>query len=329
MQLGIRTQLAAASAALGAVLGLLEIYSLQLQLPLADQAPFAPYSIQYLVVAWASLAVTYPVTVLLFYFLGKRLSSGFVTGGDLIAIYGGALLGMLVGLNVLWFFLKNWTAFALSLSYAYAPSASLSFLFIAFSGFALSNLTRTDGGSGGPTRGILVPLVAAAFGLFLSFYTGTLALSSELVLNLGFATIFGLLPLVAVVVSFPLELAVFYYLGRRFPISGRTFRYFGLLFVGLYLGTIVGSVAAVALFGQNAWTILPGQGTYTVREGIPYQDVALSLQLLLQSLNPIGSLPFFPFFAMSLSRTARPSTMSSGMAPESSPGSEVQAPSGT
>ena len=102
----------------------------------------------------------------------------------------------------------------------------------------------------------------------------------------------------------PVELVVFYYLGRRYPITGRTFRYFGQLFLGLYVGSIIGALASVALFGQSSWSLAPGTGSLSFSNGVIYQNVAPSLQVLLDSLNPIASLPFMSFFAMALSRTA-------------------------
>jgi hypothetical protein len=104
------------------------------------------------------------------------------------------------------------------------------------------------------------------------------------------------------VFGFPVQLVVFYLLGRRYPVNGRTYRYFGLLFAGLYVGSIIGAVLSVALFGQSSWVFPAGQSSSAFRDGILYQNVAPSLLVLLESLNPISSLPFLPFFAMSVSR---------------------------
>jgi len=288
-----------ASVALGVLLGFLGAY---LEATPMIFLPQSGYSASYLVTSYATLAVTYPVTVFVFYIIGKRRPSGFITGGNLLAIYGGALLGEILGQTIFGFLPLGGIPIGLPYSYVAAFSGSLNFLFIAFCGFALSNLSNLGVSSTNAGRGTLVAsLVALAFGVEGSLYLGTLSLNSSWLLNIQLESTFILL---TVVVSLPVQLVVFYYIGQKYPISGRTFRYFGRLFVGLYAGTFIGAVVALALFGQNSWVLAPGQGSWTLADGIIYQNVAPSWQVLLESLNPIRSLPFLSFFAMSLSRTA-------------------------
>lgn len=247
--------------------------------------------------AYAALIVTYPVTLGVFFLIGKRGQSGYITGGNLLAIYGGALVGEILGQTISGILSSSFPSFNIPLSFTIAPGNSLSFLFVALCGFVLSNLSRADAGPSSPGRGpLVVSLVAFAFGA-----EGSLDLA-EITLNGGSISPvqFGLLSLVL----FPVELIVFYYLGRRYPITGRTFRYFGQSFVGLYIGSVCGAVLAVALFGQSSWSLAPGQGSLSFSNGVVYQNVAPSLRALLESFNPLGSLPILPFFAMSLSRTA-------------------------
>lgn len=265
--------------------------------------------------AYAALIVTYPITLVVFYLIGKRCQSGYITGGNLLATYGGALVGEILGQTITGILSSSFPSFNIPLSFTIAPGNSLSFLFVALCGFVLSNLSRADAGPSSPGRGpLVVSLVALAFGA-----EGSLDLA-EITLNGGSISPvqFGLLSLVL----FPVELFVFYYLGRRYPITGRTFRYFGQSFVGLYIGSVCGAVLAVALFGQSSWSLAPGQGSLSFSNGVVYQNVAPSLRALLESLNPLGSLPILPFFAMSLSRTA-----SKALNPEGEHGSGADASS--
>jgi hypothetical protein len=301
-RLGTRSLLALASVAFGVLLGFLRAYSIGLETSPTNFQPLSGYSASSIAAAYATLAVTYPVTVFVFYIIGKRHRSGFITGGNLFAIYGGALLGEILGQTIFAYIPLGSIPFGLPYSFVIAFSGSLSFLFIAFSGFALSNLSNLSVGSINTGRGTLVALlVALAFALEGSLFLGTLSLDSSWLSNIQLESTYTLLSLI---VSLPVQLVVFYYIGRKYPISGRTFRYFGRLFVGLYAGGFIGAVVALALFGQSSWVLAPGQGSLSLVDGIIYQNIAPSWQVLLETLNPIRSLPFFSFFAMSLSRTA-------------------------
>jgi len=304
MGLGTTTRLVLASAILSTLMGILDVYFLLDVSPV----PQSGYSPQTLAVAYASLVLTYPITVVVFYAIGRRRPTGFITVGNLFAIFGGALLGEILGQTLFSFFpLSSVSSAPLLFNIVSAPSSSLGFLFIALSGFALSNLSHAGSGSVNPGRGALVASIAAlAFGTVGSLLGGVVSLNiSQLGTQLGYLLVD--VSASSVIISFAGQLLVFYYIGRKYPISGRTFRYFGQLFLGLYAGSIIGTVASVALFGQNSWTLPPGQGSLGLENGIVYQNTAPSLRLLLQALNPIGSLPFLSFFAMSLSRTAPPS----------------------
>ena len=242
------------------------------------------------------MIVTYPVTIAVFYLIGSRRRSGSITGGNLLVIYGCALLGEILGQTIGTFLSSTNISFGLPLSYTTAPVNSLDFLFIALGGFALSNLSRPSAGSSSPGSGpLVVTLVALAFAAVGSFSLAGITLSADSMPAFQMSL---------VILSLPVQLVVFYYLGRRYPVSGRTLRYFGQLFVGIYIGSIVGAVAAVALLGQGSWTLPPGQGSLSFSNGVVYQNVAPSWRALLESLNPIGSLPIVSFFAMVLSRTS-------------------------
>lgn len=295
------TRLAWASLAIGAVLGFLGAYSLWFELqPLIIHG--GGYPIAQLASAWASLIVTYPVTVFVFYMIGRRPSSGFRTGRSLFVIFFSSLLGQVLGQVLFSVIPKGGASFGLPFSLAAAPPGSLNFLFVAFSGYALSNLSRQEGAPASKPRMIVLFLVAVAFGLEGSFAYGFLVLGTP---SLGFALL-GELALVAAVVSLPLAFLVFYYVGRRATVEGHTFRYFGYLFAGLYVGGLIGAAVSVVLFGQAFWFIPPGQQTLSLIDGVVYQSVPPSLAVLFVYLNPIRSLPFLPFFAMSVSRTSRP-----------------------
>jgi len=305
MRLGTTTRLALASAILSTLMGILEVYFLLGVSPV----PQSGYSPQTLAVAYASLVLTYPITVVVFYAIGRRRPTGFITVGNLFAIFGGALLGEILGQTIFSFFpLSSVSSAPLLFSIVSAPSSSLGFLFIALSGFALSNLSHPSSGSVNPGRGVLVASIAAlAFGTVGSLLGGVVSLNISRLSNTQLGYLLFDVSASSVIISFAGQLLVFYYIGRKYPINGRTFRYFGQLFLGLYVGSIIGTVASVALFGQNSWALPPGQGSLGLENGIVYQNTAPSLKLLLQALNPIGSLPFLSFFAMSLSRTAPPS----------------------
>ena len=262
--------------------------------------PPSGYPLSFLAATWASLAVAYPVTAYVFYLIGKHPSPGFRTGRSLFVIYFSSLLGQVLGATLLFPF--GGGRLGVPYSYAFSPSTSLSLLFVAFSGFALSNLSHPDANPAERLKGTrLVPLVALAFGLDGGLVYAAFSLSMSRALSFFADEVYTLNFAIAIPVTF----VVFYYLGRRFSVAGHTFRFFGLLFVGLYVGEVVGTIVSVALFGQASW-VPAGPGVTSWSNGVAYTNIAPSLQLILESLNPIGSLPFLPFFAMALSRTSRP-----------------------
>ena len=297
--LGTTTLLSSASLAIGVPLGLLYVYSTGLGLSSASMITVSGYPVSTLAAQYTTLALTLPVTLAVFYMIGRRCRSGYVTGGNLLAIYGGVLVGEILGQTtaaIAGISSSSGITSGPPLSFSVAPYNSLSFLFVAFSGFALSNL---PGAGTGPTslgRGPLLTTFAAfVFGAEGSLYLGAITLNGGLVSIYQFSLLY--------VIAFPAQLVAFYVLGRRYPISRRTFRYFGQLFLGLFVGSAVGGLVSVALFGQNSWTVAPGSGSLSFVEGIEYHNVAPSLQVLIEALNPLASLPFISFFAMALSRT--------------------------
>ncbi|HEV2139159.1 MAG TPA: hypothetical protein VGR53_09985 [Nitrososphaerales archaeon] len=296
--------LAVASISLGTVLGLLEAYIFAFPITLLTEPLPMGYPTEYLAAHWLSLAVSFPVTVLVFYVIGKRQASPFRAGRSILTIFGGALLGEILGQTVFFFLPQSNPLVGFPYFYVSAPSSSLGFVFIAFSGFALSNLSH--GATNAGTRGkfMLVALTSMVFGVLAGFLNGGFSLLSRLGFN---AQLFGIISLLSLAIAFLGRFAVFYLIGRRVPVNGHTFAYFGLLFVGTYIGSVVGAVASVALFGQAYWTLAPGERTSNMIEGFVLVNTPPSLLVLLEALDPIASLPFLSFFAMSISRTGNTS----------------------
>jgi len=277
------------SIGLGAASGLLQEYNLSYGLP-----PGGPTTAD-LVVIWASMAVSYLVTPLAFYLLGRRDLPGFTTTRGLLLVYAGSIIGQVVAQTPLVLLqIGNFLA-PLPFTYVSDFSSSLLLLFTAFSGLALARL-RSGQTHAGFTL-FALPLVALALALpsNLLFGYGELAIQGTGVIYTG------LISLGLVVISFPVQLFVFYYIGKRTSLRGRAFRAFGWLFLGAYVGAVIGTGLAVGLFGQARWATPAGETT-SWQNGIVYTDMAPSLVALLQALNPIGALPFFSFFAVTLSQ---------------------------
>lgn len=301
--MGRETLLAVSSASLGIALGLLGDYSFTLQTSGFGLNPPSIYPTLYLVVTWASLALAYPVTVLVFYAIGSRQPSALRVGRSLFVIYGSFLLGEILSQTIFEFFLTAGFAppFGFPFVIVFDLTGSLGFLFVAFGGFALSNLHHGEEFPSGSGWRKLVPITALAFGFVFSVVGDTFSLQAYSAFDPMQFVFFGAF----IASNLPVTFVVFYLLGRRVPVDGHSIRYFGLLFLGSYFGSILGAVVSVALFGQGSWTLPQGQESSSIVNGVVYFSTPQSLQLLLESLNPIGSLPFLPFFAMSISRVGR------------------------
>src|SRR5713101_2063911 len=85
--------MAVVSVSLGIALGFLEAYTIAFPATHLSELPPIAYPTEYLAAYWLSLAVSYPVTVLAFYAIGKRQASPFRAGRTILTIFGGALLG--------------------------------------------------------------------------------------------------------------------------------------------------------------------------------------------------------------------------------------------
>lgn len=205
-------------------------------------------------------------------------------------IYGGALLGEILGQTFFFLLPLGNALFGLVLIAATAPGLSLGFLFIALGGFALSNLSHQEGDPVEFAGRLTVPLAAFVVGTVGSLLLGALSLQGAV----SSTEFVGLIALLAVLLSLPVQFFVFYFIGRKVPVNGHTFRCFGLLFVGGYVGSVVGTVVSVAVFGQASWVVQAGTAYLYLVNGIVYLNTPLSLQLLIESLNPIASLPSLP-----------------------------------
>lgn len=291
---GTVARMTVASAAIGAVLMPLELATYGLVTTTGSFRP-AGGSLGSLLLDWAALAVTFPVTVLAFYFIGKGPGVRDKVGTGLVGIYLGSLGGELAGGSALVLLTRSSPLAGAELLGGLSFSLSLEFVFIAFSGYALSSLSRPGEGTPGMTHRLrLAPCAALIFGLEAGL-TSPIALqsiSSETMVLTGYLTFANF------VLGLPVEFVVFYYIGKRERIRGRTVRAFGYLFAGAYLGIVLGTLVAVAIFGQGSWSVT--QGTTYYSNGVLYQNLSPSLQAVLVSLNPIGALPFLPFFAISL-----------------------------
>ena len=278
------------SAVLGIGWALFQVYTIDLVQPL--QIP-SGVSILQRAAIWVQMAVKYLVTPLAFYLVGRWELPGFRTGLGLAAVYVGSLIGA-GGVQATFSLLRTggYTLPPLPFSFLPAASLGLDFLFPAFSGLALARLSRK-----GPLlgrTGLAIPFVAMAFALPANLIYGYEGLSGP---NLDFASIsLGLLLL-----SLPVQLIVFYALGEMYNLQGKAFRAFGLLFLGAYIGSAIGTAFAVGLFGQAQWAA-PYGGGIVWEDGIVFTNMSNSLVLLLEGLNPIGSLPFMSFFGLTVSQ---------------------------
>jgi hypothetical protein len=284
------------SVILGVGWGLLQGFTIYLVQPL--QLPFGVSTLQRAVI-WVQMALDYLVTPLAFYLLGRRELPGFRTGLALAAVYVGSLIGV-GGIQASSAVLHIGDYYLPPLPFSILPAAGLSldFLFPAFSGLALARLSnkglhlgRTD---------LAIPFVAMAFALSSNFINGYEGLSGP---NLNFAS-FGIINLGLFLVALPIQFVVFYALGQIISLRGKAFRAFGLLFLGAYVGGVVGTALAVGLFGQAQWVPPPGGG-FSWREGIVYNNMSNSLVTLMEGLNPISALPFLSFFGLTLSQVGK------------------------
>jgi hypothetical protein len=252
---------------------------------------------------WVSILVTYPITVVTFYLIGKRSTPKLRTKSVILATLVGALLGEVFGQTAVLLFPRAIGLFFFPFSYIPNLVIGLNLLFVGLSGFALAVLSRDKAAllSHGK-RNIGIVLVVLSF-----FFESSFLLALEILrvgLFGGSVVEAGLLSIsLNVPISLVLQFFVFYFLGRRISVNGAPFRYFGVLLVGAYIGTILGAVISVALFGQSYWSPSSLNGSIGFGDGINFpQNMPSSLVLILDSFNPIRSLPFLAFFAMSVSR---------------------------
>ncbi len=110
-------------------------------------------------------------------------------------------------------------------------------------------------------------------------------------------------------------------LGQTTIVRGRVFQTFGLLFLGAYVGGVLGSALAVGLFGQTQW-VVPITGVFW-HNGIVYNDTSNSLVTILEAVNPISALPFLPFFGLTLSQIGETSEFASPMSQNERPGNSA------
>ena len=265
------------------------------------QVPVGPSTSTILIVTWSTMALQYLVTPLAFYVIGRRELPGFRTGPGLAAVYVGSLIGAgsIQASSAIHgaprsYFLLPFPFFILPAAYL-----GLDFLFPAFSGLALARLS--NGGLHPRRTGLAIPLTAMAFALASNFVYGYEALSGPVLNYLanGAAISLGLY-----LVTLPVQFVIFYALGQMFDIQGRAFRAFELLFLGAYVGMVVGTSLAVGAFGQDQWIVPTGGATYW-QNGIVYTGMSNSLVVLLEGLNPISALPFLSFFGLALSQVGR------------------------
>ena len=279
---------------MGAGWGVSQGYTLYFIQPLSGPSPTT-----LLVVTWASMALEYLVTPQTFYLIGRRDLPGFRTGVGLVAVYAGCLIGW-GGIQPLFASIRVGTFYSPPFPFTFFTAAfqSLDFLFPAFSGLALARLSK--GGLPLGRTSLAIPLVGMAFALPSHFFYGYEALSGP---NLNFVSI-GTIFLGLYIVDVPVQILVFYAIGQLVDLRGRAFRAFVLLFFGLYVGTTVGTALAVVFFGQAQW-VAPVGGTTYWQDGIVFTNMPNSLVTLLEGVNPIVSLPFLPFFGLTLSQVGR------------------------
>ena len=238
------------------------------------------------------MALEYLITPLAFYLVWRRELPGFRTKLGLGTVYFGSFMGI-AGVQVPFALMRTGGYILPPFPVTLLPAGflSLNLLFPAFSGLALARLGK-EGSHPGRTS-LAIPLVAMAFALPSNLIYGYEGLSGP---NLDFASIsLGLF-----LVSLPVQFIVFYALGQMHDLQGRSFPAFGLLFLGAYVGGVVGTALSVGLFGQTQWVALSGVTSW--ENGIVYTNMPNSLVILLEGLNPIGSLPFLSFFGLTLSQ---------------------------
>jgi hypothetical protein len=282
------------SVVLGAGWGLSQEYTLYFAQPLPEGS-----TTTLLVATWASMALEYLVTPLAFYLVGRRDLPGFQTRAGLAAVYAGSLIGW-SGIQAPFVLFHIGAFYPPPFPYTFLPAAfqSLEFLFPAFTGLALARLSK---GVLPPGRtSLAIPLVAMAFALPSNLFYGYEALSGP---NVNFVST-GTISLGIFLATLPVQFLVFYSVGQMSDLRRRAFRAFGLLFLGAYVGTAIGTALAVGLFGQAQW-VAPSVGTTSGQDGIVFTNMSNSLVTLLEGLNPIASLPFLPFFGLTLSQVGK------------------------
>ena len=251
--------------------------------------------------SWSSMAISYALVPLVFYLLGRRPLPGFRVRDGLVATFAGSFLGGALGETAVSLLYRS-SVLLPPFPFVFLTNLNpaLSFLFIAFSGLSLARLRRSWTAAAGATR--LIPFAALAFGVLVKFFEGFLQLQvfSQ---RLDF-TLLSFASFAIFLLSFPGGFLVFYYLGRRVSVRGRAFRAFGWLFLGLYVGGVIGTLLAVGLFGQASWTTPAGSSSISI-DGIAYSNLPISLVTILGSLDPVGALPFLPFFAVTLPQVGR------------------------
>jgi len=258
---------------------------------------------------WLVTTLSVLVTPLAFYWLGRKLPEGFSIGKGVLGVYFGSVLGEILGQATAYPILagSQLSPFLPVLYFSVVAGGlegGLSFLFVAFTGIALARLSQSgpdlQGGGDGKVLGITV--VALAFGLFSSLISGMymLWLPQYILSGRWSPGLFAVLSAVGALVAFPGALLAFYGVGKITVVRGKTFTCFGLLFLGLYAGSMVGVVISLALFGHSQWAIPAGETTGTGLWGLELRNVPPSMRFVLENLDPVGHLPFLQFFALSL-----------------------------
>lgn len=250
-----------------------------------------------------SLAVLYPVTLLVFYRLGRAKLAKFRVGLSILVTYAAGFAGETFG-QLVYFLMARGVA-GISLSYIQFSNldSSFTFLFVAMSGFAFAWLRSGEALQSKTTLKsfFVIASIALCFFFVPSFSFGLFEL---LFIGVGFEFNSTSLEVMAVVLLLlpVLQFLIFYCAGRKISLAGKPFRHFGFLFIGAYIGTVLGAIIPVALFGQALWTVPSNLNGTTMEYGIVFHNIPQSPLSILESLIPVQSLPFLAFFAMSLSR---------------------------
>lgn len=252
-----------------------------------------------------SVVVTYLVTLLVFYALGRSKVPKLRTGVSILLTFALGLVGEIIGQAVLLLVPNVHVPFPTLIAFPYSILGNLDtefgFLFVAFSGIAFARLRSVEFSLPKASRkaSVVIMLIALGFLFGPNFWFGYLSLglppslaTTPFLLNSDLALLF--LPV--------LQFLIFYYAGRKVSIVGRPFRYFGLLFIGAYVGAVLGTVISVALFGQSDWSMKSGIGSSSSEYGIIFRNIPQSPLMILESLIPVQTFPFLAFFAMSVSR---------------------------